>query len=105
MLPFYSLQTNTPALWASVSSSEKWDYSNLPLDETFVRVMEVGREEELGRSRHFLLMCQQFSHSSVGENSHLLVHWASPGRTGCDNLQLLVRHLVTQISVAWRFPA
>lgn len=72
MLMVYSLQTNTPALCASVSSSKKWDDSNPTIEDKFVRVNGGGCEEQLGRSRHFLLLSRQlsYSHAAVpGENS------------------------------------
>lgn len=42
MFILYSLQTNTPALCAAVSSSEKWDNSIPVLDKEFVRVSGGG---------------------------------------------------------------
>lgn len=70
--------------------------------------MEVGCEEEIGGSRHFLLLYPQLSYSRATvpeENSHLKVHGASASQAGCDQLCLLAMRLVTWSSVAWRLSA
>lgn len=48
--------------------------------------------------------CKPFSHSSTAEKLSFTGSLLS-GRAGSDNLQLLARAPVSQISVAWRLPA
>lgn len=91
-------QTHTPALQVLFSSSEKWDYSHLTLAKKFVRVMEG----ELGGSWRFP-SCSRFHTLALQKLS--FTGSLLPGRAGSDNLQLLARHQVSQISVAWRLLA